>query len=713
MFVLFRRKWFIVLFLLLGLAGAVYVWFSPRTYSSSAKLILRYIKEEQEVLPIGEDNQIREIDPRGDSIINTELQILTSWDIALQTAQRVGPNRVLGVELDDGVDGLNTAGQVIVEGLDVDVPNNANAIRIRFRHKDPEVCRAVLAELIDRYLELHEKIHTAGVTYDELAKQTDEMKLRLRQTEDELLELRNQAGGVSIEEAKQTCAVEIQTIRAELLQAEGQLAVWDAAIGGGAVSSSNTTSEASSEDVSASPAGDTNVASEAPLRAAFEAKLARLRSLKAREEEYLSRFTDQNPLVRSVRAQIEEVEEQVNELVAANPGYAFDPSLSGEIPTEAGVPVTGSPEQIAALRARIQFLNKQLKAVRDEALRLSGLERSMAALQLNKAIQEESLRQLVPTLERERFDSALESGRLSNINIAQAPSPPVSDSNLARKNAGMVFAFFVGAGIALALLFELFVDPRVKRPADIERKLQKPVTIALPFVKRRRVSGNGVAKRNGQAPAADGLRPYFEALRDRLVFYFERVNLRRKPKLIGVAGCHGGAGVSSVAEGLASTLSETGGGKVLLVDMNDRESSAHPYSMGRPALKLQDVLDGNGGESSEDSGSNAGGLSLAALGGSSGRHHPARSREFDQLIPRLKSSQLDYIVFDLPPLTETSVSYRLAGFLDKCLVVVEAEKTHYDSVNRAFARLADSQVGVSLVLNKTQEYLPSLLRPPQ
>jgi hypothetical protein len=65
------------------------------------------------------------------------------------------------------------------------------------------------------------------------------------------------------------------------------------------------------------------------------------------------------------------------------------------------------------------------------------------------------------------------------------------------------------------------------------------------------------------------LRSYTEGLRERIISYFEVHNLNlKKPKLVGVTGCADGAGVSTLASGLAAALSKTGDGNVLLVDMN-------------------------------------------------------------------------------------------------------------------------------------------------
>jgi Mrp family chromosome partitioning ATPase len=165
-----------------------------------------------------------------------------------------------------------------------------------------------------------------------------------------------------------------------------------------------------------------------------------------------------------------------------------------------------------------------------------------------------------------------------------------------------------------------------------------------------------------------------------------------------------------VAEGLASTLSETGGGKVLLVDLNRGQEAMQTYHMGRASAALPDLL-----QEAEDGGSSTkeDRLYVASFGRTNGDRHPTRSREFDMLIPRLKASDFDYIVFDMPPLTPTSITFRVAGFLDKVLLVAESERTHINSLKQTVALLEETNSRVALVMNKTREYMPKWLRPPQ
>jgi Mrp family chromosome partitioning ATPase len=79
------------------------------------------------------------------------------------------------------------------------------------------------------------------------------------------------------------------------------------------------------------------------------------------------------------------------------------------------------------------------------------------------------------------------------------------------------------------------------------------------------------------------------------------------------------------------------------------------------------------------------------------------------LMPKLKASEYDYIIFDLPPVNQTSMTARLAGLMDMVLLVIESEKTNQDVVKKVNQLLAESEAKVGTVLNKTRNYIPPRL----
>ena len=81
-------------------------------------------------------------------------------------------------------------------------------------------------------------------------------------------------------------------------------------------------------------------------------------------------------------------------------------------------------------------------------------------------------------------------------------------------------------------------------------------------------------------------------------------------------------------------------------------------------------------------------------------------KRFYDLMPHLKASDFDYIIFDMPSLGQTSITPAMAGFMDKVLIVVEAEKSNRDFLKRAYTELLACRANASVILNKARSYVP-------
>jgi Mrp family chromosome partitioning ATPase len=273
-------------------------------------------------------------------------------------------------------------------------------------------------------------------------------------------------------------------------------------------------------------------------------------------------------------------------------------------------------------------------------------------------------------------------------------------------------------GIGIALLFEMLLNHSYRRRSEVELQLRSPVMLTIPYQ-----SSNGRLRlpwKNGQrggkktpdnsnaslAPwdVEHFIRPYSEAIRDRLGLYFELHGVTHKPKLVGVTGFSEGAGTSTLAAGVAAALSETGDGKVLLVDVNAANGEVHPFFAGRPAAALATAIKPQAAITSA-----ADNLYLATVSQSGNKSTHLGLKKFFALVPNLKASDFDYIIFDMPPINQTSPTIGLAALMDKVLVVVEAEKTHRDVVKRGYRELIGARADVAMVLNKTRSYGPNWL----
>jgi polysaccharide biosynthesis transport protein len=704
-YILFRHKWKIVIAGLVGLiAAATVYWLRPPLYESEAKLFVRYVTEGKTLGPPGDDTKTISTDPRGMTILNTEVEILTSLDIANQVADVVGPDKILGKV---GSKDRNKAAALIQRNLTVEVPVGSSVIHVLFKHPDASIVQPVLGALIDTYLKKHVEIHAAvGIVGDFLTQETDQLRTRLSQTEDDLRKATAKAGVVSVQDAQKAFPIQEAEIQAQIFNAEAELA------------ERSSLYDQLTKRNPATPATSTSLPEPtADQIAKYKDASARVDMLQKRQDDLLTQFTPENTRVQEVRALLSQAQADKTKLETESP-QLLHVQISSTPATSARADAIDPATEAAhlnALQAKIKVLNSQLEEIRGEAAKVDQMEVTIQELQRQKDLEEANYKYYEASLEQSRINEALGTGKVSNISQIQTPSPPALDWGKTPKIVAGVAISGFALGLAWAFLIELYLDRTVRRPIDIERILGVPLFLSIPDIGsrnfRRRIKA--AAKERSKLPedadalaaSADAhpLHPFHETLRDRLISFFESRNLTHKPKLVAVTGFSNSAGVTTTASGLASCLSETGEGNVLLVDLTLGQGSAQHFYKGRAIIGLEEILTTRQSAQVQDK------LYVVAQEPNGDRVSRILPQRFSKLVPKLKASDFDYIIFDMPPVSQISVTPRLAGFMDMVLLVVESETTDRDLVRRAAALLSESKAHVGVVLNKTTNYVPAAL----
>jgi polysaccharide biosynthesis transport protein len=723
-FILFRQKWIILIFSLIGLLAAAAVCIlKPPQYRSEAELSVRYMVEEKSLNAPGDE--ARPLDERSDSIIKTEVEILTSLDLAEQVVQVVTAERILAKE--GGGSDTNRAAYIVSKGLSVDTAPASSLIRIAFQHPDPELVQPALNTIIDTYFTRHFQIHQGvGRFGDFLTNEIARLRTELDQTEKNLRDTEANSHVIStVEDARKAYSDQISKLREDIFSVKADLDEHQAM-----VSELENNLTVRPDNTNAEPT--TEVPSD--KLDAYKQICLRLETLEKKDMDYLMQgFTDENVLVKEVRGQIADVEKQKIDLEEKYPKLAGSaiavPILTGQQPGNSmdfsTLDLPTQHIQIAALKSKLNSLESQLNQVWLEVTNFEKVDATISELQQKKQVEESNLNYFESNLERNRIDTALGDGKASNISIIQSPTPPVKGwSKKFKKKVLMVAVGGIGFGLSLAFLIEMLLDRSVRQPSEIESRLRLPLYVTIPDTARNAIGqiagrgrlqlSNGVADANAKtavpiAPAPwdrqHPLRPYYQGLRDRLMVYFETNNLNHKPKLVALTSCGGGAGVSSIAAGLAASLSETGDGNVLLVSMTGNQESAQQFYKGQTGCGLDDALESKTKKDALVEG-NFYAVTEQAGNEKVPTHLPKRLKA---LMPKLKASDYDYIIFDMPPVSQISPTPKLAQFMDMVFMVVESEKTDRDVVKRATDLLAESKTHVGIVLNKSHNYVPRRL----
>lgn len=828
LYVLFKHKGKILLSAAIGISAALAVYLvRPRVYESQAKLLVRYVVDRSAIDPL--DSRATER-PSSDNLINSEVEILASWDLAMQVTKAVGVERLLpkygntannwelarrlfgavgseqpSLQSGDAIDTAKAARNILL-GLTVSALKGTNIIFVSYRNRDPELATLVLNELVTRYFTKHLEVHRSADAFDFVTQQTDQVRAQLNQTEQELKRLKASAGITSLAESTANLNAEQAKTRGALQAAEAQQAEQQALV---------------RELEKSFPAQDKNfvlsppeVKSEVVQYQALVSRVANLRQMdldlfskyaqkpdkpeaideslrnrpvrgqastviprprsmgfagserdlaqtiareryrrqndtgfdyqggkksfdtlvKEAEQEILSKKSNDtqdekasqdqlvrlNELQKMNRMQIENVEKQLSDMEKKFPDLAVslpvtpsENSPSDALERTRVAQMVVERARLAGMEARVEMLKSHLSDMEKQVEQLSEIGPQIVQLERTKELEENNYKYFQASLEKARVDEALDPSKMPNISAVQKPSPAMRATGNVKKAVLGLAVGGVGFGLALAFVIELLVDRTVRRPLEIEALLGIPLLFSIPYFNGRKHARLGLSH-SGQksivalretghpnaAPWDSGhfIRPFCEAIRDRLVLFFELNPMRHKPKLVAVTGYSEGAGTSTISSGLAAALSETGD-KVLLVDMNVGRPEVHPFFRGTPACSLAEALVGAPSPAGEN-------LYLAVATPPDGRQAQLIPKRFYDLMPHLKASGFDYIIFDMPPLSQTSITPAMSGLMDKMLVLVEAEKSDRDFVMRAYAELIACRTSVSVIFNKVRSYMP-------
>jgi Mrp family chromosome partitioning ATPase len=457
---------------------------------------------------------------------------------------------------------------------------------------------------------------------------------------------------------------------------------------------------------------------------------AQLDTLRKHERDLLLLYKEAHPLVQRERGQMAALSKQKTELEQAFPMLKLVALGSGRGATNApGGDVTAQVLDVKRLEARVTALQIIRSNIQAEASSVLEKEPEIAELERQRSELQKSYDLIVANLEQIQKGGTMMAGNAINMTMVEKPTPPALDTKKMMKLIGAVLAGCIGMGVGLAFLIDLMLDRTIKRSQDVERHLRLPVWLTIPDTEwtngrrwgwlsgrrtRRPKPAEAVAAGNGSGAAQMALAPwdathqlqsYAEGLRERIMTYFEVRDMgAKKPKLVAVTGCGRGVGVSTLASGLAAELSKTGDGNVLLVDVNGDQGSAHSFHKGRPGCGVGDILEPD----SRAEGQVQERLFVASLQeGTSAELAMVLPKRFNHLVPKLKASDYDYIVFDMPPVTATSATPRLASHMDITLLVLESEKTGQHSAKRASALMRESRANVAAVLNKHRSHVPA------
>jgi succinoglycan biosynthesis transport protein ExoP len=384
---------------------------------------------------------------------------------------------------------------------------------------------------------------------------------------------------------------------------------------------------------------------------------------------------------------------------------ANDPQLAAKIANEVAKDFIQLQvaKATAGLQARANTLSQNLataKASVDMAqAQLTALQKAHAPA--DKIAHENDIlsssqqnyNQLLGSYQQIQLQEQQADGVLKQIQQATPPDTPLSPQPM----LNTIIAASLGLLLMVVLVLVLdWADITIKTPEDVAQLARLEPLGSIPLSKRPLL----LIDQPGASAAAE------DALEQALAIISASFNaLKRSQRVLLVTGLRRGAGASTTVANLAIWLAQSGK-RVLLVDANLRWPSLHKifHSSNERGLvySLPDVYQFHAGMLHSWLGQWATHVPNLWLlpSGPVPAHPPAilRSPELralvrwllggDQMVPgRMTGGIVDIIIFDTASLQEGADTVTLAPITDSTVLVVEAGKEQYETLNKAQATL--------------------------
>jgi uncharacterized protein involved in exopolysaccharide biosynthesis/Mrp family chromosome partitioning ATPase len=652
------------------MTGAYYLFdIIPPRYEANATLMVRYGWE----YAMGNEDQ-NPVKYGLPEIISSEMAIISSKDLIEKVINSLGPENIypnLAAESNRLPGSLSFH---FSRDLEVTAPEHSNIIKVAFKSNDPNIASKAVNRLVDIYLQKRMNILNDSASVQFLEQTLAEHRAQLVQSEDKLASLKRQHDIASFEDE-----------RKRLLDQRTSIEAW--------MQSTSTTIKELDQKLHSLEAELT------PIPEAIDSwdvdELGKeLGELRRKELEYSVKYSENSPLLTTIRKQMKSLMDEYNAKKEKQGGKLSE----GDRVSKKDVIMTRV--ELGSMEVRSKELNSQMEALNNRLRTLDLQEKSFRDLEREVSTNEQNCQVYTKKLELARLASDNDNMHMTSISVLEKATPPIAP--ISKHKRGRMFFIAAGAflgligGVGLAFSLERWGQGMLL-PDYSEKYLGLPNLASIPL-KRSQSS----------VPSS------FPEIQQEMFTLYQAIESQvpsGRGRVIQFLGSKRGEGASTVARELARIAAHKIGLSVLLLDANRIAPSLDDFFSLQPK---------EGGW--QDGVRSAGEVELTLhqventtlyLSPSSNSARPSpvvfNRRRIRPVWDDLRR-RFDLIIVDSAPITVSPDSAAIANEADGTILVVEAENTRWTIVDHARQKVTQSGGTVlGTVLNKRRFHIPGFI----
>ena len=485
--VLFKRKIQILLFFGVTVCTvAIGTAITKPTYETTSQILIKVGRENIYVPTVPASGNLNPVFSfNREEQINSEIEILKSRFLAEKVIHSLGPatiykdlknpkRGILGNLLGTQATGHSPVEKALLrlqKAFKVEGVKKSDVIDISFKHKDPHMAANVVNNLVHFYLDRHLDLHKSPQSYKFFQEQSRILKNKLAQAEERLKAVKRQHNVTSLDEEKSLLLRQEVDLHTALNQTLSQEAETE-----NRIREIRQQLAATPKTIPHGEETDHNPYLISTLQ-------ARLVELELKEKELLSKYTEQNRLVRNVRDNIQ----MVREKLAMQETKRYGKSRSGLNVTYQRLQqeLFRNQAELRALKAKKHTQSGQLSGYKKKLEKFNRIEVELNGLKHEIDMDRQNYRLYLTKFEESRISNAMDTEKIANVSLIEPAHPPLKPVS-PKALLNMVLAVFLGGfgGLGLAFLLE-YLDDSLEKTDDVEDYLQLPVLASIPEIEAR------------------------------------------------------------------------------------------------------------------------------------------------------------------------------------------------------------------------------------